>query len=113
MIARLGIDLALAARLGAADRRHMRIVVGLLARAATRLAGVLLFGAMPRFGGLACFRRMLCFRSVPWLATRFARLVAALAIAATALWLAASAASVHDRDRATRADDRFARLRRH
>jgi len=36
MIARLGVDLTLAARLGAADRRHMRIV-GLLARAVTRL----------------------------------------------------------------------------
>jgi hypothetical protein len=36
MIARLGVGLALAARLGTADRRHVRRI-GLLARALTRL----------------------------------------------------------------------------
>jgi hypothetical protein len=36
MIARLGIGLALAARLGAADRRHVRCI-GLRARTVTRL----------------------------------------------------------------------------
>jgi hypothetical protein len=36
MIARLGVGLALAARFGTADRRHMRRI-GLRARAMTRL----------------------------------------------------------------------------
>jgi len=92
----LAIGLALAARLGTADRRHMRRI-GLLARAMTRLGRLSGFPRRPRLacgpclGGWARFGQRGCLGGVPGFATRFARLVAALTVATAALRLAASA----------------------
>src|SRR5690349_19328683 len=98
VIAWLGVRVALAARLGTADRRHVRIV-GLRTRATTRLGGRPGFARRPcltcrprfargpRFGSGPCIQRGRHLGGV----SRLSRLVAALTVA-TALRLAASAA---------------------
>ena len=96
VIAGLAVRLALATRLGTADRRHMRRI-GRLARAMTRLGRLPRFprrprlACRPRLGGGPRFGRRPCLGSVPRFATRLARLVAALTVATAALRLPASA----------------------
>src|SRR5256885_1636686 len=109
-IAGLGICLALAAGLGTAVQRELRLLV-LLVAARNRLRGVRGFARRPcltdrpRFACGPCFSSRFCIRRRRCLGgvSRLARLVAALAVA-TALRLAASAAGTF-----TIAAARFAR----